>query len=208
MRRFDFQASTANEDELRRWQRRTPPAYIFSYALSGSVGWLLLALAGLYVYHAYLNYHSRFGKATAFIEGHALTARNIVLIVDKSNSMAGTEGTIQQLRERLERAGISIRAEEKSEGFGFGVASQGAADNALHHLEAVLQQNPSADAIYLFSDFDPHSNDSTDEAGYRRLRELLQQGHRRLYLGTVRMEPDPALLAIAKQSGGDLIRSQ
>src|SRR5262245_58752630 len=119
MRRFEFQTSAANEDELRRWQRRTSPAHIFSYALSGGGRWLLLGLASLYAYNAYLNYHSRFAKSTAFIEGHPLTARNIILILDSSGSMRGTEGTIKQLHDRLQAAGISIGAEKNADGFGF-----------------------------------------------------------------------------------------
>jgi hypothetical protein len=208
MRRFEFQANAANEDEVRRWQTRAHPIHAFGYALGSSLGWFVLGLAALYVYHAYLNYHSQFAKGTAFIEGHALTARNIILIVDKSGSMVGTEERIKQLRERLQRAGISVRAKELSEGFGFGVATQGAADNALNHLEQALRLNPSADAVYLFSDFETHENDLTDDAGYARLRELFRQGRRRLYLGTVRDAPSPQLIQIARESRGDVIESK
>src|SRR5262249_49775615 len=171
MRRFEFQASVAREGELRRWQKRVPPANIFSFVLSGGVGWILLGLAGLYVYDAYLNYHSRFGKATALIDGCPLTARNIILILDNSRSMEGTEGTVKQLRDQLQATGISIGAEEKSQGFGF--STTGPDDNALHTLEQALRNNPSADAIYLFSDFDPTSTpylpDAENTPGYSRL---------------------------------------
>jgi len=210
MRRFEFQASVAREGELRRWQKRVPPANIFSFVLSGGVGWILLGLAGLYVYDAYLNYHSRFGKATALIDGCPLTARNIILILDNSRSMEGTEGTVKQLRDQLQATGISIGAEEKSQGFGF--STTGPDDNALHTLEQALRNNPSADAIYLFSDFDPTSTpylpDAENTPGYSRLQELLRQGRRRLYLGTVRMPPPSELVRIARESGGDLIQNK
>src|SRR5262249_297040 len=151
-----------------------------------------------------LNYHSRFGKATALIDGCPLTARNIILILDNSRSMEGTEGTVKQLRDQMQATGISIGAEEKSQGFGF--STTGPDDNALHTLEQALRNNPSGEGIYLFSDFDPTSTpylpDAENTPGYSRLQELLRQGRRRLYLGTVRMPPPSELVRIARESGG------
>jgi hypothetical protein len=79
-------------------------------------------------------------------------------------------------------------------------------------LEQALQTHPDVDAIYLFSDFDPtnepYKSDFNDPAGYARLRDLLRQGRRRLYLGTVRLKPPEPLVRIALESGGDLISSR
>jgi hypothetical protein len=211
MRRLEFEA-TSTEEEVRRWQKQSRLDHPFSGALSASFGWFLIGLAGLYVYHSYLDYHSKFGRPTTFVDGRALTATNVVLLIDNSGSMRGTEQRIQDLRERLQRAGISIGSEKRSDGFGFGVATRGAPENALHYLEEALRENPAADAIYVFSDFDPTSEsyppDESNAAGYARLREILRQRHRRLYLGTVRMLPTEPLIRIARESGGDVIQSK
>ena len=212
MRRLQFRASVPSDEEVRQWKKQSRLMHPFIGALSANVGWLLIAVAGLYVYHSYLNYHSRFARPTAFINGKALTATHVVLVIDGSGSMSGTQDRIRQLRDRLQSAGISVGAESRSDGFGFGVATPRARDNALYHLEEALRQDPAADGIYLFSDFDPttevYEPDLSDAAGYARLRELLQQKHRRLYLGTVRMQPGEELIRIAKESGGDVIESQ
>jgi hypothetical protein len=212
MRRLEFHARAPDEEEVRRWKKQARLLHPVSSALGGNFGWFLIGLASLYVYHSYLNYHSRFAKPTAFINGKALTATNVVLVIDNSGSMKGTEERITQLRQRLQSAGISVAAEKRSDGFGFGVATPRARDNALYFLEEALRQSPGADAVYLFSDFDPtdrpYEPDFSDIAGYARLRELLQQGRRRLYLGTVRTQPGEELIRIAKESGGDVIESK
>jgi hypothetical protein len=218
MRRLEFHASAASEDDLRRWQTRlTHPLRL---ALCGATGWFLAGVAFLYVYHAYLNYHSRFGKPVALVEGKAFTAKNVILLVDTSGSMRAhdednkhfpdTEPILQRQLERLQTSGISVGDRFGAQGFGFSVV--GDASNGLHSLEAALQRNPNADTIYLFSDFDPtnvpYPPDFSDADGYARLREVLRQGHRRLYIGTVRKQPDRELIRIARESGGDLIESK
>lgn len=212
MRRLEFHASIPSEEDVRHWRRQSHLVHPLSNVLGGALGWFLIGLASLYVYHSYLDYHSRFARPTAFINGKALTATNVVLVIDGSGSMRGTEEKIRQLRERLQSAGISVGAEKRADGFGFGVATPRARDNSLYYLEEALRQDPAADAVYLFSDFDPtneiYDPDLSDAAGYARLRELLRQRHRRLYLGTVRMPPGEQLIRIAKESGGDVIESK
>jgi hypothetical protein len=211
MRRLEFHA-TSSEEEVRRWQKQSRLVHPFGGVLSGSVGWFLIGLTGLYVYHSYLDYHSGFGRRTTFVDGRAVTATNIILLIDNSGSMRGTEQRIRDLRERLRRSGISIGSEKRPDGFGFGVATPGARENALSYLEEALRENPAADAIYVFSDFDPtfesYPPDESNPAGYARLREILRQGHRRLYLGTVRNLPSEQLIRIARESGGDVIESK
>jgi hypothetical protein len=205
---------------VRRWQKQSRLVPPFSSVLGGNIGWFLVGLAGLYVYHSYLNYHSRFGKSTAFVQGKAFAAKNVILLVDESGSMKAhyegneyfpdTEPILQKQLEQLRASGISVGERHRPLGFGFSVV--GHQRNALHTLDAALQENPTADAVYLFSDFDPtnvpYEPDYSDSDGYARLRELLRKGHRRLYLGTVRKQPDRKLIQITKESGGDVIQSK
>lgn len=210
MRRFDFRADTATEEDERRWQRRSRPPGPLSSVWGNGAGWLLVSLAALYVYHAYLDYHSRFGKPTTIINGKAFTATDVVLLIDASGSMRGTETILGRQTDQLQQAHVSVSNRSNTDGFGFSV--NGPANNALHVLEQVLQAHPAADAIYLFSDFDPtnerYAPDDDDAAGYQRLRDLLREGQRRLYLGTVRLRPREALIRIARESGGDVISSE
>src|SRR5260370_25765872 len=107
MRRFDFRADTATEDDVRRWQRQVRSFRPLTNIVSGSAGWILIGLVALYVYHGYLNYHSRFGTPTAVIKGRVFTARNVIVLVDPSGSMRGTEHTLQEHLDELKRVRIS-----------------------------------------------------------------------------------------------------
>jgi hypothetical protein len=213
MRRLEFHAGAASEDDVRRWQKQSRPIHALSGLLSGGVGWLLVGVASLYVYHSYLNYHSRFGKPTASIDGRAFTASNVIVLVDTSDSMKGTDTILNRHLDQLRNTRVSVGNPSDVKGFGF--STTGPPDNALHVLEQALQKNSAADAIYLFSDFYPPNDapdayppNKDDGAGYERLRKLLQEGHRRLYLGTVRNLPDRQLVRIARESGGNLIESK
>jgi hypothetical protein len=210
MRRFDFRADTLTEEDERHWQRQSRQPRSFNGALGNAAGWVLLGLAAFYVYHSYLNYHSRFGKLTAVINGKTFTAGEVLLLVDASGSMRGTDAMLGRQTDQLRQARVNVSNRYNTDGFGFSVS--GPDNNALHGLEQALHNYPAADAIYLFSDFDPTTNpyapDANDPAGYGRLRDLLRQGHRRLYLGTVRSRPPEPLIRIARESGGDLISSR
>ena len=198
------------EEDERRWERYARPVPAFGNFISGGAGWLLLGLAIVYLNNAYLNYHSRFGRPTAVMNGRRFTGTNVLLLVDTSGSMRGTEAILSNRTTDLQKAGITVANRSNTDGFGF--SATGPANNGLHVLEQALQTHPDVDAIYLFSDFDPtnepYKSDFNDPAGYARLRDLLRQGRRRLYLGTVRLKPPEPLVRIALESGGDLISSR
>lgn len=152
----------------------------------------------------------------ALVEGKPFAAKSVILLVDASGSMHShneggkhfpdTEPILQKQLEKLRASGIFIGDRLSPLGFGFSVS--GHTRNALHALEEALRRNPNGDAVYLFSDFDrtnvPYEPDSSDADGYARLSVLLRQGN----LGAVRKQPDPELLRIARESGGDLIESK
>jgi hypothetical protein len=204
MRRLEFHAHVLTEKDVRRGQRRSYSLRPFAGRHTSIPGAIFIALAALYVCREYLQYHGRFVSSgyTAVLGDQRFTARNVLLLLDVSFSMGGTKATLDRQIEQMLKAGITIDARSESWGFGFNLADP---YNALNKLEAALRTNPAVDAIYLFSDFDPGALDYSDEAGYARLRQLLREGRRRLYLGTVRLEPDARLLQIARESRGGLI---
>jgi hypothetical protein len=64
-----------------------------------------------------------------------------------------------------------------------------------------LPKHPGVDAVYVFSSF----AQASDPARLAELRALVRKNGIRLYLHTVDQPPSPALLAIAKESGGGLL---
>jgi hypothetical protein len=86
------------------------------------------------------------------------------------------------------------------------MSASGDATNALRTLERVVP-GLEVDAIYLFSDFDnlTASLDSSDADGYARLRQLLAARRIRLYLSTVRHEPERTMIEVAAASGGGVV---
>jgi len=204
MRHLHFHGYAPSGKNVRRGQRRPSSLRPFAGFPTSIPAAILIALAALYVFREYLQYHNRFVSSgyTAIVAGQKFTARNVLLLLDYSPSMRGKEATLNRQIEQMRKAGIIIIASSESYGFGFNLADP---NNALNKLKEALRANPAVDAIYLFSDFDPGPVDYSDEAGYAELRELLRQGRRRLYLGTVRDQPEQRLLQIARESGGDLI---
>jgi hypothetical protein len=90
---------------------------------------------------------------------------------------------------------------------GFAIAS---ADqySLLDTLLQGLASNPSADAVYVISDFSVGDEAANDTAAYERLRMVLHDRGARLYWATVRDTPPPMYHALARESGGDVIPAQ
>jgi hypothetical protein len=142
------------------------------------------------------------------IEGTYFKARKVIIMVDRSGSMGGTESRLAAQLELLRGAGIV--AENLYRTRGFGLSPLGNPDNLLYPLKDALRQTPDADAIYVFSDFSHDAEwvvDGSDEAGYQQLREMLTEHRMRLYLGTVSDDPSSEFAAIASNSGGAVIRA-
>ncbi len=139
------------------------------------------------------------------VHGVAVIGSRILLVLDNSGSM-GSESTevnrqIATLRNSLSPNVATVN--------GFGTISTGS-DNLRTALEQRLSQSRAFDAIYVLSDFYPIDKpiDCDDAAGLARVRQLVRGSGVRVYLSTVRMMPSPALLAIARDSGGGLIGVQ
>jgi hypothetical protein len=136
----------------------------------------------------------------------AVVARTVLVLRDVSGSMDGTEAALATQTQAALAAGVRVAADVRT--VGFGMSPAGDPGNALRTLERVLR-HVEADAVYVFSDFDNQtgSYDDADAEGLARLEALLVAERMRLYLATVRLDPDPRLVEIATASGGGVIRA-
>jgi hypothetical protein len=132
-----------------------------------------------------------------------IRGRDVLVFQDISGSMANTERRMLDELEPLKSYGVDIHQAIGVEGFG---VKHDGTENFLHVLERAIDGSK-ADAVYLFSDFDPFTPewDFDDDAGFERLRQILSEHHLRLYLRSVRKQPALRLLSIAHESGGDFI---
>jgi hypothetical protein len=105
----------------------------------------------------------------------------------------------------LTNAGISIVNRVPVPGFAIASADQ---YSLLDTLLQGLASNPSADAVYVISDFSVGDEAANDTAAYERLRMALDDRGARLYWATVRDTPPPMYHALARESGGDVIPAQ
>ena len=139
------------------------------------------------------------------INATQITSDRVVVLVDSSGSMTGTEQTVQSQLQQLTNAGISIVNRVPVPGFAIASADQ---YSLLDTLLQGLASNPSADAVYVISDFSVGDEAANDTAAYERLRMALDDRGARLYWATVRDTPPPMYHALARESGGDVIPAQ
>lgn len=134
-----------------------------------------------------------------------IRADRVVVLVDGSGSMAGTDQNVQSQLDQLRAAGISIANRVNIPGFAISFTD---AYSLLGILLERVAANPSADTVYVISDFSQGDHDANEPVAYERLRTVLRERRLRLYWATVRDAPLPIYYAIARQSGGDVIGAQ
>lgn len=226
MRVFDFQLKGLTRDELsrrRNQSRRAQPeiaskrpqlvsATRFWNSLSRGSRlfiWTAVAFGSLYA----LNWaYTTAADYPGTVVNRLASAKNVIILPDESGSMRNKQSQLAGLINYLQKSGVNAENQHRTDGGGF--ASQGPPDNSLKILETALQTTPGADAIFVFSDFNPATGnfpvaddpDAHDEAGFQRLRQLLGERRRRLYLGTVAHMPPAELIEIARRSGGGIIQ--
>lgn len=220
MRDFDFQLKGLTRDELLRRRNQSRRAQVevvnksphpvsikwFWSSLSrGSrlLIWTSVAFASLYA----LNWtYTTAENYPGMVFNRLANAQHVIVLPDESPSMNDNQPQLAELINYLQKRGVNT--ENRYATYGGGFSTQGPADNSLKVLETALQASPGADAIFVFSDFNPaneSSPDGHDAAGFQRLRQLLG-GKRRLYLGTVENMPPAELIEISRRSGGGLIQ--
>src|ERR1051325_1269847 len=218
MSELQFQIKGLTKDELQRARQRDTHAGSLRRFVDGlSIGlralvWAAIAVGSLYLLQ-WINakiprLDSADTRSVVLNNGSRFYGNNVIVLQDASGSMRNTGDQLKSLLTQLSVAGISVDNPIATMGPGFSVV--GTSENSLHKLEQGLQVNSAADAIFVFSDFanDDAEWDAHDEAGYERLRELLDDGRRRLYLGTVTYPPPAELLKIAYDSGGGMIEAK
>jgi hypothetical protein len=141
----------------------------------------------------------------AHINATQITSDRLVVLVDNSGSMAGTGQTVQSQLQQLSAAGISIANRVPIPGFAIASADQ---YSLLETLLQGLAANPSADAVYVISDFSLGDEEANETAAHERLRMALSERGARLYWATVRDAPPPMYYALARDSGGNVIPPQ
>ena len=141
----------------------------------------------------------------ARINATTITADRVVVLVDSSGSMAGTDQTVQSQLQQLSAAGISIVNRVPVPGFAIASADQ---YSLLETLLQGLAANPFPDAVYVISDFSVGDDTANETAALERLRMALHDRGARLYWSTVRDTPPPMYHALAQDSGGDVIPAQ
>lgn len=141
----------------------------------------------------------------ARVNATQITSDRVIVLVDNSGSMGGTDQTVQSQLQQLTAAGISIVNRVPVPGFAIASADQ---YSLLEILLQGLAANPSADAVYVISDFSLGDEAASEITAYERLRRALRDRGARLYWATVRDSPPPTYYALARDSGGDVIPAQ
>lgn len=194
MDRLDFRTRPFAESQWRRLRARSrttaarfrglpPPAIAIGVAIA-----VLAADGGIVV------------PATR-VNGVPVAGNHILVVQDNSGSVGDPNPELERQKVLL---GTSVSGLVKV--VGFGVSSAGAA-NLLHVLEDAIPAQGAVDTVYVFSDFAPFTPeyDCNDFAGLERVQRLIRQHHVRLYLSTVNMMPSQGLIAVARESGGDVL---
>lgn len=225
MRVFDFQLKGLTRDELirrRNQSRRAQPEIaskrsqvVFATRFWNSLSrgshlliWTAIAVGSIYA----LNWaYTIAADHPTAVFNRLASANHVIILPDESNSMRDNQHQLANLTSHLQKSGVNTENRHRTNGGGF--SSQGPDNNSLKRLETALQATPGADAIYVFSDFNPATDnsdsrdpDAHDEAGFQRLRQLLGERRRHLYLGTVEHTPPAELIEIARRSGGGIIQ--
>jgi hypothetical protein len=136
--------------------------------------------------------------AAAILGGGA--NRNVLAIMDVSESMKGREAALERRLDRLRRGG-DAPAVVRASGFGMNSQPRG----LLQSLGTALEANPAVNEVYVFSDFacETPAFDVDESGGAEKLRDLLNK--RQLYLGSLQAPPRRALVAVARRSKGGWI---
>jgi hypothetical protein len=200
---LEFKVESFTRDE---WERRKIRTGRHWQTLRLRVGSKVLQISfPLFVAGVAILAYVFLAQSAPHVHGVPVVGSRILLVLDSSGSMGSESAEVNRQIATL-RNSLSPNVSTVD---GFGTISTGA-DNLRTALEQRLSQPRTFDAVYVLSDFYPIDKpiDCDDAAGLERVRQLVRSSGVRVYLSTVRMMPSPALLALARESGGGLIGVQ
>jgi hypothetical protein len=172
--------SGINEEQLRRWQIRSPEA------LAWGAGAKLIVLVLVLSYLPNLMQES-----SVPVRGQVVTGSTVLLIWDTSGSLDGQTDTIRERLASLRAAGIYSEVACRLSNSEF--------PDFVQCLDRVVRE-AKADGVYVLSDF----SWIYDEARLIRMRQLFAGRPLRMYLETIGRAPHPELLRLAEESRGGL----
>lgn len=144
--------------------------------------------------------------------GGRIRASAIIVLLDASGSMQSDEKLSrarEKVRQLTKQAGIRVMAEIEVPNCAFVQIAEPGADpmspsDAAYAMSAAMRRYPFADAIYFFSDF----QDTVDPLAADQLRQIATGADPKVavYLHTLEQRPDPALVALCRATGGQVLK--
>jgi hypothetical protein len=138
--------------------------------------------------------------ATVF--GTEVVGDRVLVLVDDSGSMGGTDDAVQAQLTRLRTAGIELSNRATIPGFAVSVTDPYAMVPALVQG---LAADRAIDTVYILSDFSAGDDGANDAGSIARVARLLREPRARIYWSSVRDVPAAAYYTIARESGGAVI---
>ena len=194
MRELEFQITGVLDERvnLNQQQRHSGKSRAFSLVL-------IVVSVGLVIRTGQPNA----GAAhVALVHGKTVRADRMLVMVDNSSSMGGTENEVRFQLGRLLASGVSISNQVNIPGFAISI-------NDPYSLYPILIQkladDPRIDTVYVISDFSAGDSNANDSASYSAFIDTLRKRRLRLYWATVKKDPIPEYYQLARMQGGDVI---
>jgi hypothetical protein len=138
----------------------------------------------------------------AMVFGTEVVGDRVLVLVDDSGSMSGTEDAVQAQLTRLRAAGIELSHRTTIPGFALSVTDSYAVAPALIQGMAA---DRAIDMVYVLSDFSAGDDQANDAASIALVARLLRERRARVYWASVRDVPAPVYYDVARESGGAVI---
>jgi hypothetical protein len=160
---------------------------------------LIVVCAGLIIR---TSQHNAGAGHVALVHGTTVRADRILIMVDNSSSMGGTDAEVRFQLGRLLASGASISDEVNIPGFAISFIDT---LSLLPSFTQKVAEDARIDTVYIISDFSAGDSNANDPAASAAFIETLRKRRLRLYWATVRDDPIPEYYQLARMTGGDVI---